>query len=84
MMESAAKPCAGDPVTAAEFRRVALTVAYAIANPCEFNVFFTSVSIYLININQIGRTGMSHDWPTESKIHAPVKMESQPRTILIS
>jgi len=35
MMESAAKPCTGDPVTSAEFSRVALTVAYALVNPCE-------------------------------------------------
>jgi hypothetical protein len=65
MMESAAKPCAGDPVTSAEFRRVALTVAYALVNPCEFNLFFMSVSIYMININQIRRSGMLCDWPTE-------------------
>ncbi len=42
MMESAAKPRAGDPVTSAEFCRVALTVAYALVNPCEFHLFFMS------------------------------------------
>ena len=47
MMASAAQPCPGDPVTDAEFRRVALTVAYAIANPREFYSFFMSFSIYL-------------------------------------
>jgi len=49
MMESAAKPCAGDPVTSAEFRRVTLTVAYTLVNPCEFNLFFMSQYIWSIS-----------------------------------
>jgi hypothetical protein len=81
MMASAAQPCPGDPVTDAEFRRVALTVAYAIANPREFYSFFMSFSIYLININQVRRSGISRDWLTESKIRALGQMESRPRTI---